>query len=453
MAEGRNVLNPEYAKQVADKLASNVPADFDHVKDWLNSTFRRWFIENAPARRVVLADHFNHVLEIGDIVYGARVRQSERDISMRVCLVEWSQSPEWLQKAFQSYTPVYALSALATLPCEVLSNLESQYAHSEQAVIAKIQEDQKKALYDQLKVAEAETTYKTAVKRVRRVRPTRVVDEDIDDEEEPDDCEVAIAIEDVPINIELPPDPEPYDKAKAGSLDWCHWKMDTFTHFVDYLLTLPKKQLTLTIPHLLDQVHAWDKRLHNQKLIAESEKDTETIECKFLSEYDGGRLYLVKLVTPAAYIREGKLMSNCIASYANRTCELWSLREKDNPRPRGTIELRKESGARTIMRRAMLLDTKEVITVPYKTSGNGYSLYQAKGFANKAISVAQEVMDGIYAEFQIDISKSMDHENTAAEETCAEKEADPCGTYDEDEDWATVLRRGADDPRNTPRYR
>jgi len=62
-------------------------------------------------------------------------------------------------------------------------------------------------------------------------------------------------------------------------------------------------------------------------------------------EYKDG-FNIVKLISEDSYKREGKLMSHCVASYANKESEIFSLRDAKN-NPHCTIEI-KENEVRQI---------------------------------------------------------------------------------------------------------
>jgi len=69
--------------------------------------------------------------------------------------------------------------------------------------------------------------------------------------------------------------------------------------------------------------------------IIETDEDT-----KIIIDFKNG-VKLVELVGKSAYEREGNLMSNCVASYSDKDCKVYSLRDISN-RPHCTIEVTKD---------------------------------------------------------------------------------------------------------------
>lgn len=131
--------------------------------------------------------------------------------------------------------------------------------------------------------------------------------------------------------------------SETGAVPASHHNLNDYAHWIDYLTheVIPKVQVRNTIPHLIVQVNAWDKQLHNQKLVAELAGDCTPIQCSTL---EGTDMFLVRLDSENAYKRESKLMKNCVKSYFKDNqrgkVEIWSLRSFNNSRPVATIEIR-----------------------------------------------------------------------------------------------------------------
>lgn len=98
-------------------------------------------------------------------------------------------------------------------------------------------------------------------------------------------------------------------------------------HIVDYLLSedAPKRLDRATYSQMQKNTEKWVKKLAKRgSHIQESEEDVKTV----LDFGDGFRV--VQLIGENAYKREGYLMSHCVASYADKDVEVYSLRDKNN---------------------------------------------------------------------------------------------------------------------------
>lgn len=136
--------------------------------------------------------------------------------------------------------------------------------------------------------------------------------------------------------------------------------LELYGHWIDYLLTLPERDIRMTVDQLVTAVAAWDKQLAKQKLIASLSDGVEFIESPALDATDG--YYMVKLLTQTAYKSEGAVMSHCVGGYFGRKDTLiYSLRRQEQAKPCATIEV--------------------------KITKNGeHKIVQVKAFANKKIA-------------------------------------------------------------------
>lgn len=111
-------------------------------------------------------------------------------------------------------------------------------------------------------------------------------------------------------------------------------------HWIDFLQTLPERQIRYTVRDLISAVKEWDKQLARQKLIGSLAEGVEYSSSPNLESYQDGDYYVVKLVTKAAYAAEGAVMKNCVAGYHNRSStEVYSLRRYSTSSPTATIEV------------------------------------------------------------------------------------------------------------------
>lgn len=108
-------------------------------------------------------------------------------------------------------------------------------------------------------------------------------------------------------------------------------------HILDYFDAVAgKKRIKkMSFNEALKQSKAWTEKLKKRgRGVAESDEDIEVV-----LEYPNGTRW-VRLKTKLAYEREGNLMSHCVASYYNRDCEIYSLRDVRN-NPHCTVEINK----------------------------------------------------------------------------------------------------------------
>lgn len=110
-------------------------------------------------------------------------------------------------------------------------------------------------------------------------------------------------------------------------------------HVIDFLNTLPDKEIKYTVPVAIEKAEEWTKRLVKK---ASSEEDTEGI--RIVRKYKDGFKW-VSVFSEQALEREGKLMHLCVGNghYFNEVekgrCLIFSLRNKHNV-PFVTVEYR-----------------------------------------------------------------------------------------------------------------
>ena len=111
-------------------------------------------------------------------------------------------------------------------------------------------------------------------------------------------------------------------------------------HIIDYMNSndSPNRLKKMSYNQANISAKSWITKLNNQAAkIYETEIDT-----KVIINFDGGNK-LVQLVTKDSFIREGKLMGHCVASYHNKSnCFVYSLRDIANM-PHCTIEVMKDN--------------------------------------------------------------------------------------------------------------
>lgn len=139
---------------------------------------------------------------------------------------------------------------------------------------------------------------------------------------------------------------------------------EQYNHWVDYLMTLPERDIRMTVDQLVTAVTVWDKQLAKQKMIASL---NEGVEVQKIAALEATDYFVVKLLTKAAYQSEGSAMSHCVGGYFGRAgVAIYSLRNAEKTRPCATIEVRTDK----------------------KGAGK---VHQIKAFANKKIDPVDEV--------------------------------------------------------------
>lgn len=199
--------------------------------------------------------------------------------------------------------------------------------------------------------------------------------------------------------------------------------LELYGHWIDYLLTLPERDIRMTVDQLVTAVAAWDKQLAKQKLIASLSDGVEFIESPALDATDG--YYMVKLLTQTAYKSEGAVMSHCVAGYFGRQNTLiYSLRRQEQAKPCATIEV--------------------------KITKNGeHKIVQVKAFANKKITDADAVALKAWVQ-EIGFTPYSSYDDLADDEEWDEaEEADE--EDDEEEEDIRPVRRPVPPRRVRPR--
>lgn len=146
-------------------------------------------------------------------------------------------------------------------------------------------------------------------------------------------------------------------------------------HWLDFLGTLPERQIKYTAPQLEVAAEAWDKALARQKLMSSLTEGVEVIKSDKLEKYLNGDLYVVKLLTKEAFAAEGAVMRNCVSGYYGRkSTEVYSLRCEGVDRPLATVEV-------SVVKDGSILVGKSVVIRKAKIKR---CVVQVKGFGNKA---------------------------------------------------------------------
>jgi hypothetical protein len=116
-------------------------------------------------------------------------------------------------------------------------------------------------------------------------------------------------------------------------------------HMVDWLTTLPDREIRYQLPDVAKEIALWDRRLANQKLMQSLSIGTEEVASAVIHDYEPEKLKIVKLITKAAYVAEGAVMKHCVggSSYFGRPAVMiFSLRRVDAEEdavPIATIEV------------------------------------------------------------------------------------------------------------------
>lgn len=118
---------------------------------------------------------------------------------------------------------------------------------------------------------------------------------------------------------------------------------DKHRHLVDYLTTLPERQIKTTVEDAVEAVRAWDKRLAKQKLL-----QAITAGAEILADLGIGdqKFHMSRLTTKEAYVAEGTVMHHCVGGknyWGKKDITIYSLRKvsEDLVEPIATIEIRK----------------------------------------------------------------------------------------------------------------
>jgi len=122
-------------------------------------------------------------------------------------------------------------------------------------------------------------------------------------------------------------------------------EVDMYRHWADYLLTLPSRDIRMTVTHLRDAVALWDRQLAKAKLMSSLTEGVTVVETTAFDHVDPPVL-LVKLDTRPAYEAESATMSHCVRSYFGRKdTVIYSIRGTAGERPLATIEVRTDHNA------------------------------------------------------------------------------------------------------------
>ena len=116
---------------------------------------------------------------------------------------------------------------------------------------------------------------------------------------------------------------------------------EQYNHWIDYLMTLPERDIRMTVEQLVAAVAVWDKQLAKQKVIASL---NEGVEFQNISALESTDYFVAKLLTKTAYKNEGSAMSHCVGGYFGRAgVSIYSLRNAEKTRPCATIEIRTDN--------------------------------------------------------------------------------------------------------------
>jgi len=105
-------------------------------------------------------------------------------------------------------------------------------------------------------------------------------------------------------------------------------------HILDYLFHKPTTSLSYSYSHLLAKAEKYFKK-QNDNVVLDKSWEVEGVDYKTIHTWDW--FSVVELISEKAFKREGKLMSHCVGSYANRDVTIYSLRDDKNL-PHCTIE-------------------------------------------------------------------------------------------------------------------
>jgi hypothetical protein len=136
---------------------------------------------------------------------------------------------------------------------------------------------------------------------------------------------------------------------------------------MDWLYNNPQDERTLkkiSVPQALQHNRDWHKRLENEKKDKEKREleERDLKEVKIIWEDLDHRL--VRLVSKGTYQREGAMMHNCVASYADYTrSSIYSWRRVEGNEPLVTIEIRDKKIAQMKGPFNNAVDSELVVTI------------------------------------------------------------------------------------------
>lgn len=124
---------------------------------------------------------------------------------------------------------------------------------------------------------------------------------------------------------------------------------DNHMHLIDYMATLPERQIKSTVADMVEAVRAWDTMLAKQKILQALSVGVEVLPSAVIDSYSKEKLIMVRLVEKSAYKAEGAAMKHCVGGYHDRKhATIYSLRRvvstgeglPDLQEPIATIEVR-----------------------------------------------------------------------------------------------------------------
>jgi hypothetical protein len=170
-------------------------------------------------------------------------------------------------------------------------------------------------------------------------------------------------------------------------------------HWADFLETLPEREIRHSIGDLTKAVVKWDADRRREKILGSMQDGVIMVESAVIAETN--KYFMVELIEPAAYKREGTMMQHCVwnSRYDKRKgCRIFSLRhlEKPDGQPICTIEI-----TRGRLVQAMAYDD-EPVSKKIRDLVNAWCAESSFSEEEEAYDEDGNIIDGDEAEYDLD---------------------------------------------------
>jgi len=224
-------------------------------------------------------------------------------------------------------------------------------------------------------------------------------------------------------------------------------KTDSHRHMIDFMETLPERQIKHTVKEMVTAVRVWDAQLAKQKLLNDLNDGIEVTTSDVIDAHPEG-LVMVKLITKPSYIAEGAIMKHCVGgkAYFGKTNKLiYSLCRKDPLEgaegedavmPIATLEIRTEvrKGKPNVLGKVTTLTIHDIVQIKArrnKTPDQTYLDLIAKWAEEQGFRVSDEDGDDDDEEEGVDDDEDGDDDDEEEgvdddeEETMKKKKREP----------------------------
>jgi PcfJ-like protein len=134
-----------------------------------------------------------------------------------------------------------------------------------------------------------------------------------------------------------------------------------FDHWLDYLETLPNREIRMSVPQVATAVDMWDNEHLDEK--AENIRKATPMSqdgCEYTWSHEKSGLQFWRLVSQAAYEHESVKMSHCVRGYYGKTeSTIVSVRDMKKKEIVATLEIRlKNDGGRPVQLRKTIVQIR-----------------------------------------------------------------------------------------------